>query len=198
MDRTLRCAGIGPGRGHTLWAGWVSRVSHSPLSVRTSFSRTRTRYRTRTGGPSSVIRCRLVAFLVGANCGGFHRSQSEHAVGQLGCMPALWYCRFSCNPIQRVHGSPIAAVGARALWCWTCRHSQVLTTRSACSHAVQQCSSEVAINGGRRDFYPPCQTVCREAEGSWVLSVKSCLLAFGGQGLEQWRIWVLIRSAKTE
>lgn len=55
----------------------------------------------------------------------------------------LYYGRFSSNPIQRVSGSPHRQQSEPSLWVLLrrpCRHSQVLTTGSACSHAAQQCS----------------------------------------------------------
>lgn len=144
MDRTLRCAASGHVEdAHCGRGGCLILL----LSVLTSFSRTRTRYRTRTGGPSSVIRCGFVAFSVGAICGGFHKSQSEHAVGQLGCMAWIMVgsARIQFNGSSGGPSPPSRAVRAlRVLMLvlgMTCRHSQVLTTGSAlltCSAVVQQ------------------------------------------------------------
>lgn len=79
--------GLGAGRGRALWPRWVS---HSPLSVLTSLLQDQDQVPGEGGRTVSVIRCRFVAFSVGAICGGFHRSQSEHAVGRPGCMLVLW------------------------------------------------------------------------------------------------------------
>lgn len=174
--------GAGASRGRALWA-W--RLSHSPLSVLTSFSRTRTRYRTRTGGPSRVIRCGFVAFSVGAICGGFHKSQSEHVVGQLGCM--AWIMVGSA-PIQ-FNGSPgapppiasspslVVLMLVLDLPAFPSADYRICPAHMQCSSAAV--SSEVAIDGGGRDLL--ILPLCREAE-VWVLSVCLVSLHLGARG----------------
>lgn len=168
MDRTLRCAT--PRQVEDTHCGRVVGVSHSPLSVLTSLLQDQDQEPGEDGRTVQRYSLWFRAFSVGANCGGFHSSQSEHAVGQPGCMSGMYvlcsvpqyYGRFSSNPIQRVPGSlgPWVPIASPSLpcGCYSVGHVGIpkclpppdLAAHMQCSSAAVQ-KNAVAIYRGRRD-----------------------------------------------
>lgn len=150
MDRTLRCAESGKVEDHTVGGVGVSFsfvCSHFFLQdqdqVPGEGGRTVQRY--------SLSFCRVFGWgnlwrvpqkPIRACCG----TAGLHACNVVGS--AAIQFNGSLGP-HREQSEPEPCRG-----CWTCRHSHVLTTfHMQCRGAAV--SSEVAINGGRRDFHPP-------------------------------------------
>lgn len=135
--------GVGPGRGHALWAGWPGVgvsfsfvCSHFFLQdqdqVPDEGGRTVQRYSLsfrRVFGWGNLWR--VPQKPIRACCG----TAGLHACNVVGS--AAIQFNGSLGP-RRASSPSLSLVGG----CWSCRHSQVLTTGSACSHAVPLCSRE--------------------------------------------------------